>query len=98
MAPPLVRRRRSDGLVEIRPRRVRDLVASADAPALVALTASFLVFGVALVSLVALLLVSPILVGIAGGFVLLGAWGGVLARPLAPARSPSFEPPPRRAA
>jgi hypothetical protein len=93
MAPPLIRRRRSDGIVEIRPRRARDTVANADAAVLLILMAAFLVFCVALV---ATLVESPILIGIAGGFGLIGAWGVVLARPLAPARS--FDPPPRRAA
>jgi hypothetical protein len=93
MAPPIIRRRRSDGLVQIRPRRARDMVANADAAVLLALMGGFLVFSAALV---AAIVASPILAGIAGALVLLGAWGGALARPLAPA--PSFDPPPRRAA
>jgi hypothetical protein len=93
MAPPVLRRRRSDGLVEIRPRRARDMVANADAVVLLAMMAAFFVFSAVLV---AMLVESPILIGIAGGFGLLGVWGAVLARPLAPA--PSFDRPPRHAA
>jgi len=86
-------RRRPDGLVEIRRRRARDVVATPDAVVLLALMGAFLLFCAALV---VTLVTSPILLAMTGGFVLLGAWGASLVRP--GALEPAVEPPPRRIA
>jgi hypothetical protein len=91
MAPPLIRRRRADGIVEIRPRRARDLVASPDAAVLLGLLALFLLFAAALV---ATLVASPILVGVAIAFVLATACADALARAREPVRAPSPSPSP----
>lgn len=89
-----VARRRPDGLMEIRRRRARDVVATADAAVLLALMAGWLAFSALLI---VTLITSPILLAMTGGFVLLGLWGGSLVRPgtLEPA---PLEPPPRRVA
>jgi hypothetical protein len=93
MASRIVRRR-PDGLVEIRRRRARDVVATPDAAVLLALMGGWLIFSVALV---VTLVTSPILLAMTGGFVLLGAWGVSLVRPRALETAP-VEPPPRRIA
>lgn len=49
MAPRLIRRRRRDGLVEIRRVRARDLVLSSDSMVLLGMLAGWLLFTVALV-------------------------------------------------
>ncbi len=89
---PVVRRRR-DGIVEIRPRRLRDAFRGFDANFPAVMLGSF---GAMLVTIYAAL-ISPILVAIAGFFVAIGVWGGWLARSTRRAPAPAL-PPPRRAA
>jgi hypothetical protein len=96
MAPRVIRR--SDGLVEIRRRRARDLVLSPVNAVLAAMMLTALLF---LTALVAILLVSPILAAIAGGLLGIGAWGSWLVngtRDVAPAPVSPVPPRPRRAA
>lgn len=87
-------RRRPDGLVEIRRRRARDVVATPDAAVLLALMIGWVLFAV---TLVVTLVTSPILLAMTGGFVLLGAWAGAMVRPEALQAAP-LDPPPRRIA
>lgn len=93
MASRIVRRR-PDGLVEIRRRRPRDVVATPDAAVLLALMAGWLLF---VAVLVVTLVTSPILLAMTGGFVLLGAWGVAITRPQTLSVAPA-PPPPRHVA
>lgn len=93
MASRIVRRR-PDGLVEIRRRRARDIVVTPDAAVLLALMGGWLLF---VAVLVVTLVISPILLAMTGGFVLLGAWGVAISRPATLSIAPA-PPPPRHAA
>lgn len=91
-------RRRRDGVIEVRRRRLRDDVFFSDAAVLLAL-----LFGCSLfiVALTAVLVTSPVLIAATAAFLLPGVCGSLLARSAARiGRSPSPAPipPPRRSA
>jgi hypothetical protein len=91
---PLLVRRRRDGIVQIRRPRARDVVATPATAALLTMLLAFLAFTAAFV---ATLVEAPLLLVVAGAFVALGAWGGMLARASAPQPAPADPPGPRAA-
>ncbi len=91
-------RRRPDGVIEVRRRRLRDDVLVSDTVRLICLLAGCSLF---IVALTAILVTSPVIVVAAAAFLLPGVWASSLARAaahLAPGPSPAPVPPPRRSA
>ncbi len=88
-------KRRTDGLVLIRPRRVTDSSLLRDTAVLAALLALFTVFSVAFT---AALVEAPFLMAVLGGCLAAGLWGARWARTGELAPVPAGDPPSRRVA
>jgi hypothetical protein len=92
---PVRIRRRSDGIIELRRTRLRDVAVGPDA----AILAAMLIGTVAFLTLVATTLVeSPLLVTIPSALALVGFWGGGVARRAREETAEPDRPEPPRAA